>query len=409
MISILEKETLLTKIIDTTTDAMGVKKASIFLLNEEKGGYYVQCSRGLNKAVDEELKFLKSDPFITWLRAKGEIVVTEELERYNNSQGIRETIEILRSMESEICIPLTTSRELIGFCNLGKKKSGEMFSHEDIDLLETLGNNAAIAIENAKLYEDLKKSESQVRRADRLASLGILTAGLAHEIRNPLVAIKTFTQLLPERLDDIEFREHFLKVTAGEVDRLSSLVNELLTFARPSEPNLQMENINDVAEKMILLVKTEAKKKNLKINTRYSNDVSDTMVDKEQIKQVLLNLFLNAIQATPENGTITFETRQVRKNSSTDYVQMEIRDTGTGIPKDDIEHIFTPFFTTKNEGSGLGLSICHRIIEEHSGYIEVESTEGEGTTFYINFPMNPAKDVLSSSIRTAANSGDGRP
>jgi len=390
MISILDKRTLLKRIINTTTEAMGVEKASILLLDGEKMSYYLQSSIGIDKVTEESFKLLQNDLFITWLTEKGEIIVREELERYRYKREIQAVMGRLGDMESEICIPLKTGHELIGICNLGKKMSGDMFSHEDLDLLETLGNQAAVAIENAQLYEDLKKSEAQVRRADRLAALGTLTAGLAHEIRNPLVAIKTFTQLLPERFDDVEFRDHFLKITAGEVDRLSSLVTELLDFARPSEPNLQEENINDIAEKMIILISTQAKKKNLKIDKNYSEDMPSAMIDKEQIKQVLLNLFINAIDATSENGLITFGTRLITKNNSSNYVQMEIQDTGRGIPKDDIEQIFTPFFTTKHEGSGLGLSISYKIVEEHFGYIEVESKVGKGTTFYVNLPLNPS-------------------
>lgn len=401
MISILDKKTLLAKTMNTTTEAMGVEKASIILLDEEKGYYCMQSSKGFDKVKEEKFRLISSDPLITWLRKKREIVVKEELERDIDKLNIPATATIIKKlndMESEVCIPLITRQKLIGLCNIGKKMNGDMFSHEDIDLLETLGNQAAIAIENAQLYEGLKKSEAQMRRADRLAALGTLTAGLAHEIRNPLVAIKTFTQLLPERFDDIEFRDHFLKVTSGEVDRICSLVNELLEFARPSEPYFQKENINEIAEKMIMLIMSEGKKKDIKINTKYNEKIPPIMIDKEQIKQVLLNLFLNAIEATSENGIITFETGLIHKNNHRDYVQMKIRDTGEGIPKGDIEHIFTPFFTTKHHGSGLGLSISHKIVEEHMGYIEVESKVGEGSTFYVNLPLNPVRNDISDGV-----------
>jgi len=402
MISILDKETLLAKIMNTTTEAMGVEKASIILLDEEKGYYCMQSSKGFDKVKEGEYRLISSDPLITWIREKGEIIVKEELERgidRLNIPAMATIIKRLNDMESEVCIPLITRQKLIGLCNIGKKMNRDMFSHEDIDLLETLGNQAAVAIENAQLYEELKKSEAQMRRADRLAALGTLTAGLAHEIRNPLVAIKTFTQLLPERFDDIEFRDHFLKVTSGEVDRICSLVNELLEFARPAEPNFHEDDINDVAEKIILLVDNEARKKDIKINREYDKEIPPIMIDKEQIKQVLLNLFLNAIEATSENGIIAFETRLIHKNNYRDcYVQMKIRDTGKGIQKDDLEHIFTPFFTTKHQGSGLGLSISHKIIEEHMGYIEVESEVGNGSTFYVYLPLTPFRNDISDRI-----------
>lgn len=410
MISILDKEMLLTKIINTTTEAMGVERASILLLDEAKGSYYIQSSKGLDQVNREVFCLGKDDPLIMWLREKGKIIVKEELGgnlKRLKIPAVVTVIKRLNDMQSEVCIPLVTRQKLIGLCNMGKKMNGDMFSHEDIDLLETLGNQAVVAIENAQLYEGLKKSEAQMRRADRLAALGTLTAGLAHEIRNPLVAIKTFTQLLPERFDDIEFRDHFLKVTSGEVDRICSLVNELLEFARPSEPNFHEDDINDVAEKIILLVDNEARKKDIRIDRKYGKEIPLIMIDKEQIKQVLLNLFLNAIEATSENGIITFETALISKSDSTDYIQMKIHDTGRGIPKDDLEYIFTPFFTTKQQGSGLGLSISYKIVEEHMGYIEVESAVGNGSTFYVYLPLNSIRnDIYNATNLPIANGNE---
>jgi signal transduction histidine kinase len=251
-----------------------------------------------------------------------------------------------------------------------------------------LANQTANAIENARLYEDLKKSKSYIRRADRLASLGTLTAGLAHEIRNPLVAIKTFTQLLPERLEDEEFRNHFLNIASGEVDRISALVTELLEFARPSEPKFELEDINAVLDGMILLVSTETKSKRIDIIKDYASDLRPVNIDREQMKQVFLNLLLNAIEATPENGKIHVKTRSFVKPENEPYIQIEFTDNGCGIPQEYLEDIFIPFFTTKEKGSGLGLSISNQIIHDHKGYIDVESKVNQGTSFFINLPLS---------------------
>jgi signal transduction histidine kinase len=210
---------------------------------------------------------------------------------------------------------------------------------------------------------------------------------LAHEIRNPLVAIKTLTQLLPDRLEDEEFRNHFLQIASGEVDRISSLVNELLEFARPSEPKLEMEDINAILEGMLLLISTETKKKFVQVVKEYTPDLPLVRVDREQIKQVFLNILLNALEATPENGTITVKTRSFLKPGGEHYVQVEVTDTGCGIPCEYLEDIFTPFFTTKIKGSGLGLSISNQIIQDHKGYIDVESYVNRGSTFFINLPI----------------------
>jgi signal transduction histidine kinase len=287
-----------------------------------------------------------------------------------------------------VSLPLISKGQLIGMINLGYKFNKDIYSHEDIELLSTLANQTAVAIENARLYEDLKRSKSYIRRADRLASLGTLTAGLAHEIRNPLVAIKTLTQLLPERLEDDEFRGQFLQIAAGEVDRISSLVEELLDFTRPSDPKLDFENINTILDGMILLVSTETKKKQVDILRSYASDLPYVQIDREQIKQVFLNILLNAVQATLKSGKITVKTRSFIKPGGEPYVQIEFTDTGCGIASEHIEEIFNPFFTTKSTGSGLGLSISHQIVQDHRGYIEVESQLGKGSSFFINLPVN---------------------
>jgi signal transduction histidine kinase len=291
-------------------------------------------------------------------------------------------------LEAEVSIPFISKGHLIGMINLSHKFTKDIYSHEDIELLSTLANQTAIVIENARLYEDLKRSKSYIRRADRLASLGTLTAGLAHEIRNPLVAIKTLTQLLSERLDDEEFRNQFLKIASGEVDRISSLVTELLNFARPSDPKLELEDINTILDGMILLVSTEMKKKQISISKDYSSDLPPLQIDREQIKQVFLNILINAIEATPENGKIFVKTRTFTKPGGEPYVQIEFTDTGSGIPGEHLEDIFNPFFTTKTTGSGLGLPISNQIIQDHKGYINVESQLHKGTSFFINLPVN---------------------
>ena len=297
----------------------------------------------------------------------------EELIKEGHIPERSSIINQMSSLDAEVSIPLISRGQLIGIINLSHKFNKDIYSQEDIELLSTLANEAAIAIENARLYEDLKKSKSYIRRADRLASLGTLTAGLAHEIRNPLVAIKTFTQLLPERLEDEEFRKHFLSVASGEVDRISSLVNELLEFARTSDPKFEMEDVNGILDGMILLISTESKKKHIEIVKEYGQDLPLISIDREQIKQVFLNILLNAIEATSENGKIIVDTRSFVKPGGEPYLQIRFTDTGCGIPREHLEDIFNPFFTTKNTGSGLGLSISHQIVQDHKGYIDVES------------------------------------
>jgi two-component system nitrogen regulation sensor histidine kinase GlnL len=387
MVSILDLESLSKRIIETITQTMGVEKASLFLWDEGKGGYSLFESKNVKMSPPATL-LLKNDPLPHYLQKIGEIIIREELAKGAKIPELNGVVNKMSLLESEVSIPLISKGQLVGMINLSHKFTKDIYSHEDIELLSTLANQTAVTIENARLYEDLKKSKSYIRRADRLASLGTLTAGLAHEIRNPLVAIKTLTQLLPERLDDEEFRDQFLKIAAGEVDRISSLVTELLEFARPSDPKLELEDINAILDGMILLVSTETKKKQIAIAKYYTSDLPPVQIDREQIKQVFLNILLNAIEATREGGEITVKTRSFMKPDGEPYVQVEFSDTGCGIPGEYLEDIFNPFFTTKSTGSGLGLSISNQIIQDHSGYINVESQLNKGSSFFINLPVN---------------------
>jgi signal transduction histidine kinase len=387
MVSILDLQSLSKNIIETITQTMRVEKASLMVLDEEKAGYQLLESKNMLMALSPPL-LSKTDPLPLYLQTLREGAIREELVKGADIPELRGVVQTMSLLEAEVSIPLISKDQLIGMINLSHKFNKDVYSQEDLEFLGTLANQATIAIENARLYEDLKKSKSYMRRADRLASLGTLTAGLAHEIRNPLVAIKTLTQLLPERLDDEEFRGHFLHIASGEVDRISSLVNELLEFARPSDPKFEMTDINGIVDGMLLLVSTETKKKQITVIKDYAPDLPSTTVDREQIKQVFLNILLNGIEATPPNGTITVRTRSFLKPGGDVHLQIEFTDTGCGIPPDYVEDIFTPFFTTKTKGSGLGLSISNQIIQDHQGYIDVKSRLNQGSSFFVNLPLS---------------------
>ncbi len=259
---------------------------------------------------------------------------------------------------------------------------------------DEIGNLAAAFDQMAERLmnreRELRQSQSLIRRADRLSSLGMLTAGLAHEIRNPLVAIRTFTQLLPERYQDMEFRNNFQVLALKEVDRICGLISDLLSFARPSPPNVSAEDVNEIVESIVRILETEAKEKEIQMSPRLAADLPKIFIDKEQIKQVSMNVILNALQSIEGRGVVEVFTRLFTKNGTEQYVQIEVRDSGAGIPEKDLEDIFNPFFTTKKDGSGLGLSISHQIVQEHGGYIVVESQVGKGTTFFINLPLGQA-------------------
>jgi len=244
----------------------------------------------------------------------------------------------------------------------------------------------------------LKRLELQMRRSDRLASLGTLSAGMAHEIKNPLVSIKAFAQLLPERYHESDFRETFSGLIVHEIDRIDSLVNQLLRFARPAKPLLRPMHVHEVLEKTLQLVQHRLYQKEIKVTRKLEAAIDTIRADSDQMEQVFLNFFLNAMDAMKRGGELTVFTKILSGESLVTHLMPEdgeknealhisIHDTGEGIKKEDIARVFDPFFTTKDFGTGLGLSVVHGIIEEHGGQIEVESELAKGTSFHIFLPL----------------------
>lgn len=244
----------------------------------------------------------------------------------------------------------------------------------------------------------LKRLELQIRRTDRLASLGTLSAGMAHEIKNPLVSIKTFAQLLPERYGESDFRETFSNLIVHEIDRIDSLVNQLLRFARPAKPFLRPMHVHEVLEKTLLLVQHRLYQREIKLSRSWKAEVDTIRGDSDQLEQVFLNFFLNAMDAMDPGGQLNVSTEirsadelvsdmSVNGEITREALRISIRDTGDGIKPEDIPHVFDPFFTTKDYGTGLGLSVVHGIIQEHGGQIEVESELGHSTSFHIYLPL----------------------
>jgi PAS domain S-box-containing protein len=244
----------------------------------------------------------------------------------------------------------------------------------------------------------LKRLELQIRRSDRLASLGTLSAGMAHEIKNPLVSIKTFAQLLPERYQDSDFRETFSNLIGHEIDRIDSLVNQLLRFARPAKPVLRPLRVHEVLEKSLMLVGHRLYQKEIKLSRSWNASLDTIRADADQLEQVFLNFFLNAMDAMKHGGELNLATEILpaeewassvagTNGETHEVLRITVRDNGEGIKDEDIPHVFDPFFTTKDYGTGLGLSVVHGIIQEHGGQIEVESELAKGTAFHILLPL----------------------
>ncbi|MBN2846479.1 MAG: PAS domain S-box protein, partial [Deltaproteobacteria bacterium] len=235
------------------------------------------------------------------------------------------------------------------------------------------------------LFRDLteiRKLRREVERSQRLASLGRLAAGIAHEIRNPLSSIKGFATYFRQRYNDVPEDQETAEIMVQEVDRLNRVIGELLEFARPMDMQLRKTAIRDLIQSSLKMVEAQAREKNIEIKTTIAPEIDTVLLDPDRMNQIFLNLYLNAIQAMDEGGVLTADLSRdgVKK------IKIVISDTGKGIARKDLGKVFDPYYTTKPSGTGLGLAIVHRIVEAHQGEIKVESKEGKGTTVTIVLP-----------------------
>jgi len=235
------------------------------------------------------------------------------------------------------------------------------------------------------------KIQEEILRMDRLVSLGKLSSGIAHELRNPLAGIKTTAQALSEEMSKDDSRREYLKRITKEIDRLNDLLKTFFSFAKPQKLNLIDCSVKDIINEIIPFLLKEIADQGVRFVEAYHPQLPKIKVDKSQLYQVFLNLFLNAIQAMPNGGDLKIEVNPTVSYSQDgpgqNFIKIVISDTGKGIPPNIIHRIFDPFFTTKPKGIGLGLSITYQIIKKHGGTIKVESKLEKGTSFIINLPV----------------------
>ncbi|MCD6526052.1 MAG: HAMP domain-containing protein [Desulfuromonas sp.] len=228
---------------------------------------------------------------------------------------------------------------------------------------------------------------SQMEQADRLASIGEMATGMAHEIKNPLAGISGAVTVLADDLPQDDDRRQVVQDILAQIARLNKTATDLLNFGRPGLPQCDYLDVNDVVKETLFFVAQHPEAKNIHQITELTRDLPPVWADRKQIQQVLLNIIINALQAMPECGSLTVQTELTREHDGRSYVRVQIVDTGSGIPVERLDKIFTPFFTTKNRGTGLGLAICKQLIKQNDGHISVLSSPQEGTSFSISLPV----------------------
>lgn len=378
---------LFQKAATTVHSQMQLSRVLILLQDPLSGHYRLQAESGLpSDETTDGLSLADSSAIVAWLREQKDALVRDELVR-NAPPAVAATInaELLR-LKVVACIPMILEEQIVGVIALGGKANAEMFFVSDLRVLETLATEVALALK-------YRRMEDQILRKNKLIELGTIAAGVAHEIRNPLASIRTFAQLLPDKIDDPEFKGEFSKLVLKDVDRITKVIESMLAFARPAQVTIADHQATDLVEEAILLTTARLKGKRIEL-TKQFHEKPTLRVDKQQILQVLVNLISNAADALPEQGKIRVATG-VRAMNGTDethgtqkFAVIEVADNGSGIPAAVRNRVFDPFFTTKKDGTGLGLSISQKIARDHGGIITVSSVEGKGTAFQVNLPLN---------------------
>jgi signal transduction histidine kinase len=330
-----------------------------------------------------------------WLALSGRPLVVEETTFYGDAvASLKATIADLERQRVTLLLPLILEGRLLAVLCVGEKLSGEIYERDEIELLETLLQEAGVALQNARLYADLRRQMDELRRTQgqlmqsaKLAAIGELAAGIAHEVNNPLMVITGHAGLLRRR-PELASIHPTLDTIESQATRAGDMIRGLLDFARRRPRNLEHVDIGDVIARALALVADRLDSYGIETATLFDESRPAVFADRDELTQVFLNLLTNAADAMPHGGRLTVST-DVRRHEDMAYLSARVSDTGVGISAEDRERVFESFFTTKSEGkgTGLGLAVTLDIVKNHEGTIEVESAPGKGTTMIINLPL----------------------
>ncbi len=397
----LDIDEILRLVLEGVTKNIGFDRARLYLVNEKKN--ILECKmavgvgegkiKGVTLPLDSEESIVARSIF-----EKKPFVIPDASQDLRVNPVIKEKF----NLHSLVVIPLLAKEKALGAIAADHVEPGKNVTRETLESVMTFAQQAGLAIHNAFMYEelktfsrqmeekiqkttaDLRKAEAQLIRSEKLAALGQLAAGIAHEIRNPLTSINILIHSLAESFPSETPHREDLSVVEEEIHRINEIIDQFLRFAKPAPPLFEKTDVLPIFEETLQLLRPQIERQRISVQKKFQILPSIT-IDKEQMKQVILNLLMNAIQAMPAGGKLELSGQL---SGDPHWIQFSIKDSGIGIPPEDMDKLFDPFFSTKEGGVGLGLSIAHRIIDQHHGKIEVESTSGKETLFTLWLPIS---------------------
>jgi len=366
---------------------MGATMCSLLLLDDSHEWLDLKASFGAGEAYLQKPRLSVEESLLGIVVRRKKPVQVENVQ----TSGRYQNVDIARKegLVSLLSVPLLFSGEAIGTLSVYTDEA-HSFSNEEIRILSALAELSAIAIEKARLYERIVDVEEQLRQNEKLSALGLLAAEVAHEIRNPLTVMKMLYHSLDLKFPPGDPRTKDAEIMGEKMDHLKKIVEQILDFARSTEPKLSLLNVNELLDDLGLLTRHKLKNQNITLVRKLAPDLPPVMGDAMQLEQAFLNLMLNAVQAMPQGGKLTLTTRAIQPSDAErpTHVVIEFKDTGEGMSEDQCNRVFTSLLsTTKAKGTGLGLAIVSRVVETHRGKIRVKSRLAHGTTMSVTLPV----------------------
>lgn len=391
---IADKELLIRNFLSKVRQFFPVERLILFLPEENTGKFKEAASNTGNRRCEAAHAdyFPARGKLVSWLAVNERPLI---ISRHTSILAYlaEEERGLLQKLKAEVVYPLLVMNRISGILLLGKKLDGKAFGRSELERLSLLLGQAAFAIEHATLYELQRDRLKRMYRTDRLAVLGELAAGAAHEIKNPLTSIRSTIQYLSRSFDKASEQGELMNELLNETERINKIVQGLLSFARPGTLNMTEVDLEQLVNQALLLTGNTLRKQQIEVEFEYFTDRTTIHGDADQLKQVCLNILLNAVEAMQTNPPERPRTLYISIEEGTPidvrtrYLLLSFEDTGPGISEEQIDDLFTPFFTTKEEGTGLGLAICYGIVSRHQGEIEVHSTPGHGACFTLKLPQ----------------------
>lgn len=359
---------------------LSAKMASLLLLDDTRQWLDLRASFGAGQAYIEKPRLNVEESLVGIVVRRKKPLAVENVQISSRYQHI----ELARNegLVSLLSVPLVYSGRAIGALNIytGEPHS---FSNEEMRIALALAELSALAIEKARLYERVVDMEEHLRQSERLSALGLLAAEVAHEIRNPLTVMKMLYHSLNLNFEANDPRARDAAIIGEKMDLLNRIVEQILDFARSTEPKFSPVNINELIDKLALLTRHKLQNQSITLERRLDPDLPLVMADGTHLEQAFLNVTLNAVEAMPHGGQLTIVTERDR-----DHVRIEFADTGHGMSEEQQQRAFASLLkTSKQTGTGLGLAIVARVVEAHRGTVRIESQQGRGTTVHIRLPL----------------------